>query len=64
MAAVDHGGGSLDSYVTRTCDKETAFAFMKRMLKPHGPPEAITPTVCAPLALTELGSREQQQVGR
>ena len=39
--AVDHEGEVLGSYVTRTCDKAAALAFMKKALKRHGAPEAI-----------------------
>ena len=46
--AVDHEGEVLESYVTRTRDKKAALAFMRKMLKRHGSPAAITPTDCAP----------------
>jgi len=32
----------LESYVTRTRDKGAALAFMKKAMKRHGSPEAIT----------------------
>ncbi|MDX3899694.1 MAG: IS6 family transposase [Sphingobium sp.] len=40
--AVDHEGEILESYVTKTRDKKAALAFMKKALKRHGAPEAIT----------------------
>nr|WP_245858145.1 DDE-type integrase/transposase/recombinase [Sphingomonas guangdongensis] len=40
--AVDHGGEVLESFVTKTRDKEAALTFMKKALKRHGSPEAIT----------------------
>ena len=35
-------GEVLESYVTRTRDKQAALAFMKKALKRHGCPETIT----------------------
>jgi transposase-like protein len=40
--AVDHEGEVLDSYVTKSRDKAAALAFMKKALKRHGSPAAIT----------------------
>ena len=40
--AVDHEGEILESYITRTRDKDAALRFMKKALKRHGSPEAIT----------------------
>jgi len=40
--AVNHEGEVLEGYVTRLCDKRAAFTFMKKALKRHGLPEAIT----------------------
>jgi transposase-like protein len=40
--AVDHEGGVLESYVTKTRDKQAALKFMKKALKRHGSPEGIT----------------------
>ncbi|MHC9419745.1 IS6 family transposase [Sphingomonas citri] len=64
--AVDHEGEILESYVTKTRDKKAALAFMKKALKRHGSPEAITTDGLRSYgaALTELGSREKQEVGR
>nr|WP_311731920.1 DDE-type integrase/transposase/recombinase [Sphingomonas sp. BK069] len=43
-----------------------ALAFMKKALKRHGSPEAITTDGLRSYgaALTELGNREKQEVGR
>ena len=40
--AVDHEGEVLESYVTKTRDKAAALRFMKKALKRHGSPAAIT----------------------
>ncbi|WP_415644350.1 IS6 family transposase, partial [Sphingomonas antarctica] len=40
--AFDHEGEVLESYVTKTRDKAAALTFMKKALKRHGSPEAIT----------------------
>jgi putative transposase len=40
--AVDHEGEVLESYVTKTRDKAAALTVMKKAIKRHGSPEAIT----------------------
>jgi putative transposase len=40
--AVDHEGEILESYVTKKRDKAAALTFMKKALKRHGTPEAVT----------------------
>ena len=40
--AVDQEGEVLESYITKTRDKAAALTFMKKALKRHGSPEAIT----------------------
>lgn len=40
--AVDQEGEILESYVTKTRDKNAALRFIKKALKRHGSPEAIT----------------------
>jgi putative transposase len=40
--AVDHEGEVRESYVTRSRDKAAALTIMKKTLKGHGSPEAIT----------------------
>jgi putative transposase len=64
--AVDHEGEILESYVTKTRDKAAALRFMKKALKRHGSPEAITTDGLRSYgaAMDELGNREKQEVGR
>jgi len=64
--AADHEGEVLESYVTRTRDKAAALRFMKKALKRHGSPEAITTDGLRSYkaAMTELGSQEKQEIGR
>ena len=40
--AVDHEGEILESYITKTRDKAAALTFMKKALRRHGSPVAIT----------------------
>jgi transposase-like protein len=40
--AVDHEGEVLESYITKSRDKSAALRFMKKALKRHGSPDAIT----------------------
>jgi hypothetical protein len=63
--AVDHEGEILESYVTKSRDKKAALAFMKRALKRHGSPEAITTDGLRSYraAMTELGNEDKQEVG-
>ena len=64
--AVAHEGEVLESYVTRTRDKAAALTFMKKALRRHCSPEAISTD--GPrrhgAAMDELGCREKQEVGR
>ncbi|WP_420141209.1 IS6 family transposase [Sphingomonas sp.] len=64
--AVDHEGEVLESYVTTTRDKGAALRFMKKALKRHGSPEAITTDGLRSYktAMDELGDASKQQVGR
>ena len=64
--AVDHEGEVLESYVTKSRDKKAALAFMKKALKRHGSPEAITTDGLRSYkaAMTELGNEAKQEVGR
>lgn len=64
--AVDHEGEILESYVTKTRDKAAALRFMKKALKRHGPPEAITTDGLRSYraAMKELGNEDKQEVGR
>ncbi len=64
--AVDQEGEVLESFATRTRDKAAALAFMKKALKRHGSPEAITTDGLRSYkaAMTELGNTDKQEVGR
>ncbi|WP_260600024.1 transposase [Sphingomonas endolithica] len=63
---VDHEGEILESYITRTRDKEAALAFMKKALKRDGSPKAITTDGLRSYraAMKELGNEQKQEVGR
>jgi putative transposase len=64
--AVDHEGEILESFITKTRDKDAALRFMKKALKRHGSPEAITTDGLASYkaAMKELGNQDKQEVGR
>ena len=64
--AVDHEGEILESYVTKTRDKKSALAFIKKALKRHGCVETITTDGLRSYAaaMNELGNREKQEIGR
>lgn len=64
--AVDQEGEILESYVTKTRDKAAALAFMKKALKRHGSPEAISTDGLRSYraAMNELGNAEKQEIGR
>jgi hypothetical protein len=64
--AVDQEGEILESYVTRKRDKFAALAFMKKALKRHGSPEAITTDGLRSYraAMDDLGNGEKQEIGR
>jgi len=64
--AVDQEGEVLESYVTKTCDKDAALRFMKKTLKQHGQVEVIATDGrrCYKAAMNELGSQQKQEVGR
>ncbi|WP_260600012.1 DDE-type integrase/transposase/recombinase [Sphingomonas endolithica] len=64
--AVDRKGAILESYITKARDKEAALRFMKKALKRHGSPEAITTDGLRSYraAMNELGNAEKQEVGR
>jgi putative transposase len=64
--AVDHEGEILESYVTKKRDKAAALTFMKKALKRHGSPEAITTDglTSYKAAMKELGNAGKQEVGR
>lgn len=61
--AVVHEGEILESYITKALDKAAALSFIKRALKRHGSPEAITTDGLrsSKAAMTELGTRRSRQ---
>jgi putative transposase len=64
--AVDQEGELLESFVTKSRDKAAALTFMKKALKRHGSPEAITTDGLRSYraAMNELGNVEKQEIGR
>jgi putative transposase len=64
--AVDYEGEVLESFVTKTRDKAAALTFMKKALKRHGSPEAITTDGLRSYgaAMSELGNAAKQEIGR
>ena len=64
--AVDQEGEILESFVTKKRDKDAALTFMKKALKRHGSPEAITTDGLASYkaAMKVLGNTAKQEVGR
>jgi putative transposase len=64
--AVDHEGEVLESYVTKTRDKAAALAFIKKALKRHGSPRAITTDGLRSYkaAMKEIGNADKQEIGR
>nr|WP_254602541.1 DDE-type integrase/transposase/recombinase [Sphingomonas bacterium] len=61
-----HEGEVLESYVTRTRDKDAALRFMNKALKRHGSPAAITTDGLRSYgaALRELGCVGRQETAR
>jgi putative transposase len=64
--AVDHEGEILESFVTKERDKAAALKLMKKALKRHGSPEAITTDGLRSYkaAMKVLGNSDKQEVGR
>ena len=64
--AVDQEGEILESYGTKTRDKAAALTFMKKALKRHGSPDAITTDGLRSYkaAMSELGNADKQEIGR
>jgi len=64
--AVDHEGEILESYITETRDKAAALTFMKKALRRHGSPAAITTHGLRSYraAMTDLGCEAKQEIGR
>ena len=64
--AVDHEGEVLESFVTKERDKAAALKFIKKALKRHGSPKAITTDGLRSYgaAMRELGNLNKREVGR
>ncbi len=64
--AVDYEGEILESYITKARDKDAAMRFMKKALKRHGSPEAITTDGLRSYraAMKDLGNADKQEVCR
>nr|WP_249403875.1 DDE-type integrase/transposase/recombinase [Sphingomonas sp. CFBP 13720] len=64
--AVDHQGEILESYITKTRDKDAALTFTRKAPKRHGSPAAITTDSLRSYraAMKDLGNPEKQEVGR
>ena len=64
--AVDQEGEVLESFVSKTRDKKAALTFMKKALKRHGQPEAITTDGLRSYkaAMADLGNSAKQEIGR
>ena len=64
--AVGHESEALESYATKIRDKAAALTFMRKALKRHGSPEAITidglPIVQR--GNESAGQRQKQEIGR
>src|ERR1700712_2543328 len=62
----DQEGEVLECYVTKTRDKAAALRFMKKTLKRHGSPEAITTDGLRSYgaAMKALGNQHKQEIGR
>lgn len=63
---VDHEGEVPESFVTKERDKTAALAFIKKAMKRHGSPKAITTNGLRSYgaAMKELGNLEKREVGR
>ena len=64
--AVDHEGEVLESFVSRTRDKNAALKFLRKLLKRHGQTEVIVTDRLASYgaALKALGTIDKHQTGR
>jgi putative transposase len=65
--AVDHEGEVLESFASKTRDKPAALKFIRKLMKRHAPAaQKITTDGLRSYkaALTELGCRHKQEVGR
>ena len=64
--AVDHEGEVLESYVTKTRDRNAALKFLRKSLRRHGPPETIVTNGLASYgaALKDLTGSDKRIIGR
>ena len=64
--AVDHEGEVLESYVTKTRDKDSALRFLKKALKRHGRPEEVVTDRLRTYgaAMKALGRGDDREMGR
>ena len=64
--AVDHEGEILESYITRTRDKDAALTFMTKALSGMASPKPSPPTGLRSYgaAMKELGNADKREVGR
>ena len=64
--AVDHEGEVLESYVTKSRNRNAAVRFIRKALKRHGAPEVIVTDGLRSYsaAMIELGNAGKQEVGR
>lgn len=64
--AVDHEREIFESYITKNRAKNAALTFMKKTLKRHGKPEAITTDGLRldSATMTEQGNSDKQGLGR
>ena len=64
--ALDHEGEVLESFVTKTRDKNAALKFLKKAMRKHGHPKVIVTDKLRSYgaALKELGAAHRQETGR
>ena len=64
--AVDHEGEVLESFVTKTRDKNAALKFIRKAMRKHGRPEVIVTDKLRSYgaALKEIGAEARQETGR
>jgi putative transposase len=64
--AVDHEGEVLESFATKSRDKDAALKFMKRLMKRHGSAKAVVTDGLRSYsaAMKEIGNLERQELGR
>ncbi len=63
---MDHEGEILESYITKTSEKDATLTFVKKVLKRHGSPNTVTTdglrSYCA--TMKDLGNANKNEVGR